>query len=215
MGSMQLRSASRSGNCPSVEGRVFLEQRDLAFQPFGSSTLLLYDVLDSTQQEAKRLFAKGFDSCVVACRHQTNGRGRWGRYWWSLPGRSLLFSLLFADRLLDSQEMTLLLAEATVTMLRGHGVPASVKWPNDISVRGLKCGGILGERIVGEQMRSGLVLGLGLNLFYRPEEFPPELRGKATAPFTTAPLDQIRLLEEILGHLERAWTGSSSGSGSR
>jgi len=122
---------------------------------------------------------------VVVSRQQTDGHGRRGRYWWSLPGRSLLFSLLVNQTGpgLEPQRVTVLLAEAAVATLEEHGVQAYIKWPNDIMFDGLKCGGVIAEEVSGSGGRAALVLGMGLNLHYSPDEFPLELQGVAIAPF--------------------------------
>jgi len=56
-----------------------------------------------------------------------------------------------------------------------------VKWPNDIHVDGRKLAGVL---IEARPQDSWAVIGIGLNLYIEPAEFPPELRDSATSIFT-------------------------------
>jgi BirA family biotin operon repressor/biotin-[acetyl-CoA-carboxylase] ligase len=61
------------------------------------------------------------------------------------------------------------------------GRDVRIKWPNDLLHAGRKLGGVLAElRSAGGRTRD-LVLGLGLNVHHRAEDFPPELRDSATS----------------------------------
>ena len=62
-----------------------------------------------------------------------------------------------------------------------EGFAASLKWPNDVLVDGRKIAGILLEGRYLSDKPSGLVLGIGLNLYHGPSDFPPELRENATS----------------------------------
>src|SRR5207237_122016 len=53
---------------------------------------------------------------------------------------------------------------------------ARVKWPNDVLVDGRKLAGILVE---GRPQERWAVLGIGLNVAVREDQFPPELRSRA------------------------------------
>jgi BirA family biotin operon repressor/biotin-[acetyl-CoA-carboxylase] ligase len=61
-----------------------------------------------------------------------------------------------------------------VAEVSGHA--ARVKWPNDVLVDGGKVAGILVE---GRPQESWAVLGIGVNVAVRPDDFPPELRETA------------------------------------
>jgi BirA family biotin operon repressor/biotin-[acetyl-CoA-carboxylase] ligase len=56
------------------------------------------------------------------------------------------------------------------------GEGAQLKWPNDVLVDGRKVAGILVE---GRPQEGWAVVGIGLNVALRPEDFPPELRSTA------------------------------------
>ena len=107
---------------------------------------------------------------LVSASEQSAGRGRQGRTWAAPPDRALLCSLLIRDppRLLP------LAAGAAVAELVGPG--ARIKWPNDVQVDGRKVAGILVE---GRPQEGWAVLGIGLNVALRAEDFPPELRETA------------------------------------
>jgi len=121
---------------------------------------------------------------LVSAVEQTAGRGRDGRGWFSAPGLSL--ALTFAFRLNDARRLSLLAVASGVAVceaLSGWTRRDFVlKWPNDVLAAGGKVAGILCENRVGGGGAACLV-GIGVNLNQRPEDFPPELRGRAASLF--------------------------------
>ena len=126
---------------------------------------------DSTNERARELAALGAPhGTLVTASRQTAGRGRQGRSWVAPDGRGLLCSLLLRD------PPRLLPLAAGVAVASVVGVPALVKWPNDVLVDGRKVAGILVE---GRPQERWAVVGIGLNVALQPEDFPPELRETA------------------------------------
>jgi BirA family biotin operon repressor/biotin-[acetyl-CoA-carboxylase] ligase len=78
-------------------------------------------------------------------------------------------------------EITLVASVALCHAVRRAGVDAGIKWPNDLVARGRKLGGILTEMAADPDRVQWVVLGAGLNLNSRPEEFPREIRPHATS----------------------------------
>ena len=119
------------------------------------------DEVDSTNRLAAEMARAGApDGTVVGTEHQTAGRGRWGRTWESVPGSSLLVSVVLRPvPPLVTLAAGVAAARACETVA---GVSATLKWPNDILVTGGKLGGILSE-LVGD----AVVVGLGLNVDWR------------------------------------------------
>jgi BirA family biotin operon repressor/biotin-[acetyl-CoA-carboxylase] ligase len=110
---------------------------------------------------------------VLVAEEQTAGRGRLGRSWSSRPGASLTFSVLLRPAAVPPGRrgwLPLLAGVAVASAVRSAaGVPAGLKWPNDVLVSGRKLAGILAE-----QSPDGLavVVGIGLNVTSVPESFP-------------------------------------------
>lgn len=102
--------------------------------------------------------------CVTATE-QTAGHGRYERPWVSERGN--IYLTLFFSLPLSAQEVLPNLAQvvalACTHLLEERGVSLQVKWPNDLTYQGKKCGGILTETIALEG-RIGIALGLGLNV---------------------------------------------------
>jgi BirA family biotin operon repressor/biotin-[acetyl-CoA-carboxylase] ligase len=113
-------------------------------------------------------------------------------------GRGLLCSLLLRD------PPRLLPLAAGVAVASVVGVPAFVKWPNDVLVDGRKVAGILVE---GRPQERWAVVGIGLNVALQPEDFPPELRETA-GTLGQGPEAIEPTLERLLEALEHWITAS-------
>lgn len=118
---------------------------------------------------------------MVVADVQTAGRGQRGNTWIS-PAGGLWFSLLLRPRLAPA-EVAGLMPQAgalVAAALRDQlGVPATVKFPNDVLVEGRKLVGILAEAATraGQEHPEHVVLGVGTNL---TNEVPAELAAHAT-----------------------------------
>jgi BirA family transcriptional regulator, biotin operon repressor / biotin---[acetyl-CoA-carboxylase] ligase len=149
---------------------------------------------DSTNQRARELAARGAPhGTLVTAGQQTAGRGRQGRAWTAPAGRALLCSLLLRD------PPRLLPLAGGVAVAEVVAPQALIKWPNDVLIAGRKVAGILVE---GRPQEGWAVLGIGLNVAVRPEDFPPDLRERAG----TLGLEKDAIeptLERLLRALER------------
>jgi BirA family biotin operon repressor/biotin-[acetyl-CoA-carboxylase] ligase len=149
---------------------------------------------DSTNERARELAVRGAPhGTLVTAGQQTAGRGRQGRTWVAPAGRALLCSVVVRD------PPRLLPLAAGVAVASTVGPEALVKWPNDVLVDGRKVAGILVE---GRPQERWAVVGIGLNVALREDDFPPELRETAG----TLGLDPEAIeptLERLLAGLER------------
>jgi BirA family biotin operon repressor/biotin-[acetyl-CoA-carboxylase] ligase len=141
----------------------------------------------STNSVARELAALGAPhGTVVTADEQTAGRGRQGRTWTAPPGAALLYSAIV--RPLGRPHTLLPLAVAVavceVAERLRPGVECKVKWPNDIHLDGRKLAGIL---IEARPQDGWAVIGVGLNLTIPSEDFPADLRERATSLFASAP----------------------------
>jgi BirA family biotin operon repressor/biotin-[acetyl-CoA-carboxylase] ligase len=149
--------------------------------------------LGSTNDRARELAAAGAPhGTLVTAAEQTAGRGRQGRSWTAPPGRALLMSLVLR------RWPALLPLAAGVALAEVTGPAARVKWPNDVLVEGRKVGGILAE---GRPQEGWMVLGIGLNVALRPEDFPPEL-AQTGGTLGLDPAETEMVLERLLKRLE-------------
>jgi len=147
-------------------------------------TVHAFDSLGSTSEHAFRLAAEGAEHGeLVVAEQQTAGRGRRGRSWASPAGKNLYASLVLRPELPPQRapELTLLAAVALAEALRGDGVVASIKWPNDLQVGGRKIAGILTELSAEADRVHFVVLGIGVNLNASPSDFPADVAETATS----------------------------------
>jgi BirA family biotin operon repressor/biotin-[acetyl-CoA-carboxylase] ligase len=146
------------------------------------------DEVSSTNEYAFRLATEGAaHGEVVIAEHQTQGKGRRGRTWESPRGLNLYFSVILRPELPPQRapELTLVAAVALAETLREAGVEAEIKWPNDLQVDGRKIGGILTEMSADTESVHFVIVGIGVNLNARREEFPPEVARVATSVLET------------------------------
>lgn len=154
----------------------------------------------STNDEAARLARGGArHGTVVTARAQSSGRGRAGRTWSSPPGGNLYVSMILrpALPLRDVPAMTLALGVAVCEVVRGLGVAATLKWPNDLLIGGRKVAGILLESQSRGDRLDVVIAGIGINLCTMPDA--------EAAPHATslehelgAPVDREQFLARLL-----------------
>ena len=151
----------------------------------------VYDILDSTNLEARRLIAgEGVSAAgaanaakavpaVVICRQQTAGRGRLGRSFFSPRDDGLYLSVVIKPDFDISRSSLVTVAAAAATSEAIDEVCAcssQIKWVNDIFLNGKKVCGILTEAIT--DFETGqieyLITGIGINT--SEKSFPEDLK---------------------------------------
>ncbi|GHS92239.1 biotin--[acetyl-CoA-carboxylase] ligase [Alphaproteobacteria bacterium] len=136
-----------------------------------------YDVLESSNTwaqsliEARNLPREKLDYRVIVCAEQTKGRGTGERTWVSEKGNLFLSFLLPMSFCEGNVPGPLSLATSVaVAHWAQQYVPyalVSLKWPNDILLDRKKMAGILLE-VKG----AYVVVGLGVNILYAPQNIP-------------------------------------------
>jgi BirA family biotin operon repressor/biotin-[acetyl-CoA-carboxylase] ligase len=119
---------------------------------------------------------------LLGAHHQTQGKGRLGRAWHDIPGKTLMFSCGFS---LPIQGRSLSALQGLGPALGSRSVLAlqplitqpqrmRVKWPNDIMIDDGKSAGVLIE-LANATDCTFIIIGMGLNL-YGHETLQVELR---------------------------------------
>lgn len=143
-------------------------------QSIFSRNIVFHKTLDSTNRLAKELGANGApEGTLVLCEEQTAGRGRMGRRWLSPRYANLLFSVLLRPKIPPDKAfmLTMILALGAIeAMGERYALKAKIKWPNDLYVGRKKLGGILTEFSTWKESVEYVILGLGLNVNWRPED---------------------------------------------
>ena len=150
-------------------------------------TLYWYPVTDSTNTQAK-LFAKqgAAHGTVLISGHQTQGRGRLGRSFYSPADAGLYLSVILRPNCRPEQLMHLTCVAAVAAcraVSQVSGLTPRVKWINDLVLQDKKLGGILTELSCSSV--TGLVdyavIGIGINCHHRQQDFPAEIADIATS----------------------------------
>ncbi|HWH79379.1 MAG TPA: biotin--[acetyl-CoA-carboxylase] ligase [Candidatus Binatus sp.] len=188
---------------------------DLLRRSFAASRLArnlhYFSAIDSTNNYARRLAENGVaEGAIVLAESQSQGRGRLGRVWQSPPFTNLYLSIILRPKLRPAQapQITLMaavaLAEALDSLLAR---PVAIKWPNDILFGGKKLAGILTEAACDVEQLHYVILGIGVNLNYRIESMPDEIRARATsiAEITGKSISRESFLRRLIQDIERCY----------
>lgn len=129
--------------------------------------LIRFGMLDSTNEEARRLASAGDRGPVwITAGEQTKGRGRRGNVWISESG-NLFATLLTSAPHATAAQLGFAAGLATADVVASYAASARVnlKWPNDVLLDHRKVAGILLEALA----RDALAIGIGINLAHHPE----------------------------------------------
>ncbi|TDY50701.1 BirA family biotin operon repressor/biotin-[acetyl-CoA-carboxylase] ligase [Alicyclobacillus sacchari] len=171
----------------------------------------------STNATALDWAAKGLPhGAVVTAAVQTGGKGRRERSWVS-PQGGMWFSVLIRQpcALNQAPDLTLLASLAVRRALAEIGVPADIKWPNDILVAGKKVCGILAQMRADGEWVDHAVIGIGINANFPEERLPADIRHRATTIFSACgfAIERPRVLATILTELDKLYRLLASGEG--
>ncbi len=174
--------------------------------------------VSSTNDLLLEMGAQGVpEGFLILTESQCKGRGRLGRRWASLPGTSLLMSLLFRPPS-SRGESHFAHRASRVTMICGialleavkevAGVVTALKWPNDLIVTAptmgwRKVGGMLSEIGLGEAPSDFIVVGIGLNVNVAARQLIA-LAPNATSLWVEAAhrVDRVVLLDHFLARAD-------------
>lgn len=165
-----------------------------------------FDSIDSTNTKAKELAEEGHPSgTLVVADRQTAGKGRRGRSWESPTGIGIFMTLMLKPEINpnNASMLTLVAAMATTRAIRRvTGVPAMIKWPNDIVMNGKKVCGILTEMSAQFDYINHIVIGIGINV--HNEDFPEEIAKTASSLYLESRqhIHRASLIEAFLEEFE-------------
>lgn len=142
-----------------------------------------FEQIDSTNTWAKRHIDEWASEGVtlITASGQSAGRGRFKRRWESPSDVNIYatFCFWFDLQRTDIGHIPQLLALAAAQTLEKNGFAPTIKWPNDVLLKGKKVAGILCETVL-EQGQRGIVCGIGLNV-----NMPLELLNQIDRPATS------------------------------
>ena len=171
------------------------------------------DTIDSTNNWCKA-HADKLPVAVIA-KEQSQGRGRYGRSFYSPAGSGVYMSYAFRGKYAadDVQLLTVVAAAAVHQVLQHHSSgDLAIKWVNDIYRNGYKIAGILCERVdlVNDPDNYYITIGVGVNVI--PCEVPSELSDIIGFLYDDASLSPStdEIAEELIAALDKALGAGSS-----
>lgn len=160
---------------------------------------------ESTMKDAKLAAINGEpDNTLIVADIQEAPKGRFGRPFFSKAGSGIYMSMLLRpnQNFEEMAQYTVIMAVAIARAMDNlTPVQTKIKWVNDIYINGKKVCGILSEAMsdVESGQISNVIIGMGINFSLKQNEFPKELREKATSLF---PEDEpIITRNELIGEI--------------
>ncbi|MGO9137682.1 MAG: biotin--[acetyl-CoA-carboxylase] ligase [Syntrophales bacterium] len=205
-------------------------QKNLAIRLTGKrigSDIHLFSEVESTNDVLFKLARDGAPhGTVVIAECQTKGKGRLNREWQSPPGCNIYASIALRPPIepVYAPQITIMTGVAVAELLSGYCTGGiTLKWPNDVLIRGKKVCGILAE--MSASAPGGvefIVVGIGVNVNIRKNDFDESIRNLATSlaeetghnisrlDLTAKLLDRFadlytRLLDSGFGSIKDAW----------
>ncbi len=169
-----------------------------------------YNILSSTNMEAKKIAPSEKEGTIVVAESQTAGRGRLGRSWQSPKEKGIWMSIILKPKVnpIHVARVTLIGAAAVNLALRDIGVDSYIKWPNDIVINGKKVCGILTEMSSELNMINYVIMGIGINVNLEDEDFCEEVSkvGTSLKIETGGKVNRKKLLAKVLNRFEELYT---------
>lgn len=177
---------------------------------------------DSTNEQMKRWAAGGAPhGAVLLANYQSAGRGRLDRRWDAPPGTALLLSALLRPVGWQAKRgawLTMLAGLAAAEAVEAvTGLPARLKWPNDVLLgegdTWRKAGGLLLDATLdgGGQLETA-VLGIGLNVNIPAGALPPTATPATSLLVALGrPVSRPALLAALLARLEAHYATADAG----
>ncbi|MFO7570300.1 MAG: biotin--[acetyl-CoA-carboxylase] ligase [Smithellaceae bacterium] len=147
--------------------------------------LYYYEAIDSTNDEAFRLGMKGSpEGTALIAESQSAGKGRMQRVWHSPPGANVYTSVILRPSFETARAPQISIAAGVaVAETLDTYCPGGVrlKWPNDVLIGGKKVCGILAQMKMSGGNIDFVVVGIGINVNLRCDQFPDDIQGLATS----------------------------------
>lgn len=147
---------------------------------------------------------------VIVADYQSRGRGRLDHKWCSREGKDLLFTVVLRPKapVPTILPVTLVFSDVIAAALSDTlGADVLVEWPNDMVLDGGKIGGILAEGAATTKGSTFLVVGVGVNVNSREDDFPSDVGPRVTTCRTVSGRDWDRaaLLAGVLLAMEKGY----------
>lgn len=177
-----------------------------------------YDTIDSTNNHAKRYCEKHKDNSLgtpmlFVAEHQSAGRGRLGRNFYSPSDTGLYMSLYintdesFSDIVCMTTATAVCVCEALESLC---DIKPLIKWVNDIYIDNKKVCGILCEAVTNPVTSTinGIIIGIGINI--NTTDFPDDIKDIAVS--LNKDIDKMKLCALITDNILEMYNNISDRS---
>ncbi len=173
----------------------------------GKKIICLAETESTNNVAFKQAEEDAAEGTVVIADAQSRGKGRLGRSWTSPNGVNLYCSIVLRPSIppVSASQLTFLSVVAVArTIELSTKLKALIKWPNDILINGRKIAGLLNEMSAETEKVNFVVLGIGVNINMRPEQFPTDLRHPASSLFIESgvTLNRNQFIRTLLSELD-------------
>lgn len=162
----------------------------------------VFDEISSTNEIAKELAIKGEnEGTIILSKVQKQGRGRYNRVWES-PDGGVYISIIISPNCPPEKSILLSLMAAIIisrTISAYHIFP-TIKWPNDVLIKGKKIAGILIESESNQNHLKYMVIGIGINVNVNINNLSKKIRSKSTSMLleTNQEVEYYEFLNKLL-----------------
>lgn len=153
------------------------------------------------------------EGTVVISEMQRAGRGRLDVTWFSPPGVNLYLSVLLRPDIAPSAVpiFSFIASLALTEAIWSLGVPARVKWPNDVVIGGRKVAGARLDLAIAGDRVTYVVVGVGINVNVPRAQLeaglgPAALDATSLREAAGRPIDRNAFAANVLNQLEK-WLG--------
>jgi BirA family biotin operon repressor/biotin-[acetyl-CoA-carboxylase] ligase len=183
---------------------------DLDSAIIGRDIVVVDETTSTNDSVLERTSLSTPEGLVVFAERQTAGRGQRKNSWESATGKGLWFSILLRPKIdIGASPQLAEWAASSVadTISTEFAREATVKLPNDVVMAGKKIAGVLVEMRAQKNAPHIAIVGIGLNLNQRAEDFSDELRPRAISLAMTLnrEVDRHRFAIALLRNLDASY----------
>ena len=176
----------------------------------GREIAVIQETTSTNDSILQRAGAQTPEGLVVFAEKQTAGRGQRENVWESAAHKGLWFSILLRPKIdiSESARLTDWAAQTVAkTITEQFNATAVVKPPNDVYLDGKKVSGVLVEMRAQANAPHIAVLGIGVNINHRAEDFSEQLRERAAslAQILGRHIDRQKFAVALLRNLDRTY----------
>lgn len=150
---------------------IMLNQaRIIAGIKFSSVIVECIDSIDSVYTYMQSMLVQKGKYYICIAEEQTNGKGRFDRFWYSPPTENLYFSLktTLSSKLKDLSGLSIIISISIIEVLSEQypNLDLKIKWPNDIVINNKKLAGTLIDIKYKSTniICSYITIGIGINV---------------------------------------------------